>query len=75
MNPYETIEVLMGVIYSLKKQMAKMEANYTKRAKMSEPCATQTADQVMEALPVQMLKMQSADPLDKTSATEPTVSS
>jgi hypothetical protein len=55
--------------------MAKMEANYTERAKMNEPCATQTADQVMEALPVQMLKMQSADPLDKTSITEPTVSS
>lgn len=75
MNPNQTIEVLKDVIYALKEQMAKMEANYTERAKMSEPCATQTADQVMEALPVQMLKMQSADPLDKTSITEPTVSS
>ena len=75
MNPNQTIEVLMDVIYSLKEQMAKMEVNCTECARMSEPCATQTADQVMEALPVQMLKMQSADPLHETSTTEPTVCS
>ena len=75
MNPNQTIEVLKDVIYALKEQMAKMEANYTERAKMSELYATQTADQVMEALPLQMLKMQSADPLDKMSKTDTTVSS
>jgi hypothetical protein len=28
MNPNQTIEVLKDVIYALKEQMAKMEANY-----------------------------------------------
>ena len=49
MNPYQTIEVLMGVIYSLKEQMAKMEVNCTECVRMSEPCTTQTTDQVIEA--------------------------
>jgi hypothetical protein len=75
MNPYQTIEVLMGVIYSLKEQMAKMEVNCTECARMSEPCATQTTDQVIEALRLHMAKMQSTDPLDKTSTTDTTVSS
>jgi hypothetical protein len=65
----------MGVIYSLKEQMAKMEVNCTECARMSEPCTTQTTDQVIEALRLQMAKMQSTDPLHETSTTEPAVRS
>ena len=75
MNPYQTIEVLMGVIYSLKEQMAKMEVNCTECARMSEPCATETTDQIIDALRLQMAKTQSTDPLHETSTTEPAVCS
>ena len=75
MSPYETIEVLMGVIYALKEQIEKMDVNCTECAKMGKPCATATTDQVIEALTLQMTKIQSTDPLHETSTTKATVCS